>query len=450
MKKTLLKSYLRFLLPTLLTMVMYATYTMVDGIFVGQGLGSRGISAVNIAIPFVTLTFALSILISIGSLNLITYQLGRGDKKKADELFSLGLSLALGLGIFISAISLFFLDELISLLGAKRQIHDLVKDYLSVILIFTPFYILAYFFEIMVKADGKPIIASIFMVISALTNIILDYLFIFRLGFGLRGAALATGMSQFLPTLAYLGYFRSKLARLKFRRFTPKAHMVKSILTYGLPASLSELSSGFVTLLFNKAIGFYYGIDGLASFSVISYTMVFVVNIMIAITQASQPLISFNFGKKSYERVLELRKYMIVSAGLISLGLFALIYTNPKLIIDLFIGDYDTNFLDFAQRNLRVFSISFLIMGFNMVNSGYMSAVKRPRYDFYITILRGYILISGLILILPRVFERSMIWHSLSISELISLFISFIFIRKAESEIRKLNKLKKKKKKSYS
>lgn len=134
MKNTLLKSYFKYLLPTITTMILFSTYTMVDGIFVGQGVGARGISAVNVAMPYVTLTFALSILISIGSLNLITYQLGKGDKEKADEIFSIGLVLSLAVSLLIALLSYIFMDRLIGALGASDDIRPLVKDYMSVII----------------------------------------------------------------------------------------------------------------------------------------------------------------------------------------------------------------------------------------------------------------------------------------------------------------------------
>ena len=163
----------------------------------------------------------------------------------------------------------------------------------------------------MVKADGRPIVSTILMVVSALTNIILDYVFIFRLHWGVRGAAVATGIAQVLPTFGYVGYFMSKKATLKLRKFRLKFYKVKEILSYGFPASVQELSSGFVILLFNKVISTYYGVEGLAAFSVISYIMIFVVNVMLAINQSSQPLISFSFGKEKYEDVLKIRKYML-------------------------------------------------------------------------------------------------------------------------------------------
>lgn len=442
MKNTLLKSYFKYLIPTILTMILFSTYTMVDGIFVGQGVGAEGISAVNVAMPFITLTFSLSILISIGSLNLITYQLGKDDKEKADEFFSIGLVLSLIVAISISVFTYIFMDPLIKVLGASPEISHIVRDYLSVIIFFTPFYVMAYVFEIMVKADGRPIISTILMIVSALTNIILDYVFIFRFHMGVRGAAIATGIAQVLPTIGYVAYFLSPKAKLKFRSFKLKFYKIKEIISYGFPASLNELSSGFVILLFNNVISAYYGTEGLAAFSVISYIMIFVVNTMIAVNQSSQPLLSFYFGRESYEDVLRIRKYMLRTVALLSLLIFVTIELNPEFFVNVFIADYEDAFLPFAVKALRIFAISYLIMGFNIINAGYMTSVKKPRYDFYITIVRGYVLMAILVYALPLVFGKEIIWHVASITELVTMIFSIFLIRDEIKEIHKLEKIR--------
>ena len=177
---------------------------MIDGIFVGQGVGSHALSAVNVAMPYVALLFAVSMLISIGSSNIITYYLGRQDKEKADEAFTIGLFLSLSISIILTLVSYFNLDLLVDILGATDSIKDLVKDYLSVIIFFSTFFIMTYIFEIMVKADGSPQLTIVFMVVSALTNIVLDYVFIFIYDYGVKGAAIATGIAQTLPCLSLI------------------------------------------------------------------------------------------------------------------------------------------------------------------------------------------------------------------------------------------------------
>lgn len=436
MKKNLLRQYLKYLIPTLITMTLFSTYTMVDGIFVGRGVGPDGLSAVNISQPFVTLAFGFAILISIGSLNLISHQLGRGNRERADELFSLASFMAVFFAVLIALLGFLFLDPLVEFLGAAGPMKDLVKDYLSIIIIFLPFYLTSYVFEIMIKADGRPELSTVFMVVSALTNIILDYVFIFLFGWGLRGAAIATGIAQVLPTIGYTGYFLSKKSRLNFKKFKLKAYMVKDIFSYGFPASLAELSTGFAILIFNKAIGSLYGAEGLAAFSVIAYVMTFVVNTMLAINQASQPLIGFYYGKDEPKSVLRVRGYMVMSVAIVSIMMVGAIEIWPEFFIRVFLTDTSKEFLAFASRALRIFSLAFLVLGFNITNGGYLTAVGRPRSDFFITIMRGYLVISAFVLIIENFLGRDLIWYALLGSDLVCLIISIVLVRREIGELK--------------
>ena len=259
-KKSLIKNYLKYLIPTITTMTLFSTYTMVDGIFVGRGVGSEGLAAVNISMPFVTLAFAFAILISIGSLNLIAHEKGRENKKGADEFFSLGVTISVIFALSLSIIGFIFINPLVMFLGASGPMIDLVKEYLSIIIIFLPFYLTSYVFEIMVKADGRPSLTTILMLMSALTNIVLDYIFIFKFSWGLRGAAIATGLAQTIPTIGYVIYFLSDKSYLKFRKFRVKAFMFKEIFSYGFPASLTlrskSRSSSALNALARLSIGF--------------------------------------------------------------------------------------------------------------------------------------------------------------------------------------------------
>lgn len=429
-KKSLLNNYLKYLIPTITTMTLFSTYTMVDGIFVGRGVGSEGLAAVNISMPFVTLAFAFAILISIGSLNLIAHEKGRENKKGADEFFSLGVTISVIFALSLSIIGFIFINPLVMFLGASGPMIDLVKEYLSIIIIFLPFYLTSYVFEIMVKADGRPSLTTILMLMSALTNIFLDYIFIFKFSWGLRGAAIATGLAQTIPTIGYVIYFLSDKSYLKFRKFRVKAFMFKEIFSYGFPASLSELSTGFCILVFNLAIGKLYGEGGLAAFSVIAYVMTFVVNTMLAVNQSSQPLLGFYYGAREYENIPILRGYMLRSVAILSVIMVFAIEMWPEFFINVFLTDVSIEFMIFASRALRIFAISFLILGFNITNGGYLTSVGRPRFDFIITLLRGYVFVAIFSYIVTAFMPKETIWFVLSVSDFITMLVSFYLIKK--------------------
>ena len=435
-KKSLLSNYLKYLIPTIATMTLFSTYTMVDGIFVGRGVGTEGLAAVNISMPFVNLAFAFAILISIGSLNLIAHEKGRGNKKGADEFFSLGLSIAVIFALSLSFLGFIFINPLIMFLGASGPMIELVKEYLSIIIIFLPFYLTSYVFEIMVKADGRPSLTTKLMLMSALTNIILDYIFIFKFHLGLRGAAIATGLAQTIPTIGYVIYFLSPKSYLKFKKFRLRSFMLKEIFSYGFPASLSELSSGFCILVFNLAIGKLYGEIGLAAFSVIAYVMSFVVNTMLAINQSSQPLLGYYYGAREYDKIPIIRKYMLRSVAVLSLIMVAAIELWPEFFINVFLTDQSSEFMNFASKSLRIFALSFLILGFNITNGGYLTAVGSPRYDFIITLLRGYVFVTIFSLIVTIMMAENAIWFVLLGSDFLTMLLSIFLIKKQDKKLK--------------
>ena len=436
-KKSLLNNYLKYLIPTITTMTLFSTYTMVDGIFVGRGVGSEGLAAVNISMPFVTLAFAFAILISIGSLNLIAHEKGMENKKGADEFFSLGFTISVVFALGLSILGFIFINPLVRFLGARGHMVGMVKEYLSIIIFFLPFYLTSYVFEIMVKADGRPSLTTILMLMSAFTNIVLDYVFIFKFHWGLRGAAIATGLAQTIPTIGYLIYFLSDKSYLKFRKFRLKAFMIKEIFSYGFPASLSELSTGFCILVFNLAIGKLYGEEGLAAFSVIAYVMTFVVNTMLAVNQSSQPLLGFYYGAREYDNIPILRGYMLRSVAILSVVMVFAIEMWPGFFINVFLTDVSVDFMAFASRALRIFAISFLILGFNITNGGYLTSVGKPRFDFVITLLRGYVFVALFSFLVTIFMPKEAIWYVLIASDFITMLISIFLIKKEIKDLEK-------------
>ncbi|MBU5669214.1 MATE family efflux transporter [Peptoniphilus sp. MSJ-1] len=426
------KTYIKYLLPTIGSMILFSTYSMVDGIFVGRGVGAEALSAVNISMPFVSLIFAVAILISIGCSNLITFELGRKNEKEAYKFFSIGISLGAGIGILISLLSTLNIRNLAYVLGARGELIDLVVDYLGVIVLFAGFYILTYMFEIMVKADGEPRLAIIFMIVSALTNIILDYVFIFVFNFGLAGAAWATGISQLIPCVFYFLYFLSKNSKLKFIKFKFSIKELGKILTYGIPASLTELSTGVTISIFNITISKYYGIEGIAAFSLIVYVLNLVINTMIAINQSSQPLVTYNLGLGNLINVKRIRNKQFITIVVLAIIFFLVAQIAPESIVKIFLDKIDKNFLNFTVKAMRLFSISFLVIGFNIGIGGFLTSIKKPKYEFIISILRGYVLVFLSVELLPMIFDRRFIWIALLISELLTLSISLTLLKRSE------------------
>lgn len=420
----------KFILPTLFSMCFFSIYTMIDGAFVGRGAGSTALAGVNLSMPFISFVFAISIMLSIGSSNIATYCIGRKEYKEASLAFSRGIEAILLISILIVVLCLINIDHLITLLGASSDTAPYVKAYLKIIIPFIPFFMISYTLEVLLKADGNPHLSLFFVTLSAGTNIILDYIFVIRYNFGIQGAAVATGISQVLAVAGYCTHFFSKRANLKFYPVKIHIYNVISAAKLGFPDFLSELSIGFVTFIFNIVTIRYFGSYEIASLAVIMYTYNLVVNAMTAINQGVQPLVSFYYGRKNYENIRELYKYSIFSAVTLGIIFVSFVYAFPNLITSMYISPTSHYLYSFAIDSLKIFCFSFLMIGVNIVSSGFLNATRNTRRSLVISISRGYASISLLAFILPILFSRSIIWHCAGICEGITLVISLTLIKK--------------------
>lgn len=420
----------KFILPTLFSMCFFSIYTMIDGAFVGRGAGNMALAGVNLSMPFISFVFALSIMLSIGSSNIATFCLGRKEYKKASLAFSRGIEAILLISILIVALGLINLNHLIRLLGASYETAPYVKDYLKIIIPFIPFFMISYTLEVLLKADGNPHLSLFFVTLSAGTNIVLDYIFVIRYNFGIQGAAVATGISQVLAVAGYCTHFFSKRANLKFYPVKIHIYNVISAAKLGFPDFLSELSIGFVTFIFNIVTIRYFGSYEIASLAVIMYTYNLVVNAMTAINQGVQPLVSFYYGRKNYENIRELYKYSVFSAVTLGIIFVSFVYAFPNLITSMYISPTSHYLYSFAIDSLKIFCFSFLMIGVNIVSSGFLNATRNTGKSLIISISRGYVLISLLTFTLPLLFSRSVIWQSAGLCEGITLVISLMLIKK--------------------
>ena len=235
MTKDLFKQFLKYLGPSVAAMWVFSLYTIVDGIFVSKSVGELALASVNIAMPFINFIFAISVLFSTGASTIIAIYLGKKDLEKANEAFSLNLFTITALAIIITTTSILGLDYLAKILGATPDTIGYVKDYLFIISLFNIFFIVSYSLEVIVKADGFPFLATIGVVISAITNIALDYIFVIKLGYGVRGAAFATGIAQVFSTLFFLSHFLRKKSNLRFVKFKFSFKTIKRIISLGFP-----------------------------------------------------------------------------------------------------------------------------------------------------------------------------------------------------------------------
>lgn len=421
---SLTKQFIKFLLPSVSAMWFFSIYTMVDGIFVGKGVGPTALAAVNISMPYINAIFSLALLISVGASTLIAFHLGEGNQHLGNQLFTLNTVVLTIIGIIITVLSLFFLEPISIFLGATPETLTYVKDYLGIIIIFSTCFMVAYSLEVLVKTDGFPIYAIIFVTLAAFINIFLDYVFVIVYDYGVKGAAFATGLSQLISGIGFLVHFLIGRSNLKFTRFKFDFKQIGKMIYIGFPEALTELSAGFTTFAFNYVILRVLGYQGIAAFGVIMYINNLVLMTMIGINQGMQPLISFYNGQKNQANIKKLLKLSLQTA--LGFGLLFLIVSQifSEQLVGLFITPDNLVPFNIALKGISLFSFGFLICGFNIIISGYFTALKFAGKAMTISFLRGYGLISLTLAILPQFLGDTGIWLAPAIYEILTLLVA--------------------------
>ncbi|WP_207647190.1 MATE family efflux transporter [Peptoclostridium litorale] len=418
------RKFFKFLLPSVSAMWVFSIYTMVDGMFVGKGVGPTALAAVNISMPFINIVFGISLLMSIGASTMVSMSMGKGDFKRASRLFTMSSMILCGTGLLITAISVGRLEGIATFLGADSVTMDYVKDYLGIIIPFCSFFMVAYYLEVLVKADGFPRYAILFVSVAAITNLALDYVFIMKFGWGVRGAAWATGISQLISCIGFMAHFVMGRSNMKLTRPVFDMGDILAMVSTGFPEAVTEFSTGIMVYFFNFSILRHIGEDGVAAFGVMMYANSLVVMSMIGINQAMQPLVSFFCGRRDSESVKGILRLSFKSVAAASI-LFALIsQVFAGEIVELFISRSDSHIYELSKGAFRIFSASFLICGFNIIISGYFTATRQVKRALLISSVRGIALVAIFVTLLPMAFGEFGIWISLFVSEIVALGIS--------------------------
>ena len=338
-KRSLLSQFLHFSAATVASLMVFSLYSIVDGLFVAKGVGEYAMSAVNLAVPFTNVMFSIAVLFAVGTSTIIAIYLGQGSRENANSLFSQNLAVLVVIGLVITALVLIFLEPFAMLLGAKDVTLEYTKDYLRGLAPFAVCFIVSYNMEILVKTDGRPTLAIVTVITGCLTNCVLDYVAIFLLDWGAWGAAFATGLSQLLTCVIYLTHFLGKRTTFHLVRFRPDWHIYRRLLPIGVSDGVTELCNGVMIFLFNRTILRCIGQDGLVSYTIIAYINTLILNIMLGVSQGSQPLVSYHYGQKDRGGCRRLLRYGLVTLVGMTILCFGAVQLLAPQIVHAFLGD---------------------------------------------------------------------------------------------------------------
>ena len=424
LKKSVWKNYVSYLLPTVIGMITYSLYCLADVLFVSLGVGSDGLAALNISLPIFTIYSSIAILIGVGASITIGVLKGEGQLDKANKTFTLAIGSILIIGILFTIFSVLFTEELAILLGADGAIIDGVIDYLKPICYGVLFYMLTGALTVLVRSDGNPSLAMIAGIVGNLINIVLDYIFIIPLGWGTFGASFATAIGFTISMCILLFHFILKKNTVHFTKNCLDFKLYIRMIRNGVGASLLEISTGVTILLINLALMEISGATAVAIFSVISNICFIAKGLFGGMAQASQPIISLNFGLKNFPVVKLAHRYAMWVAGGAGLLSFIVLDVFSHPIIGALVTD-DPQIILQGARAIRLYFFAFAFTGFNTVLMYYFQSIECSFYSTLMAFIRGIGLIFILILILPRLWGEAGIWLAYPITEMITFSIFF-------------------------
>ena len=429
-EKSLRSDFVRFVTASAASLMVFSLYSMVDGLLVSLGVNEYAMSAVNLAIPYTNALFSLAVMFAVGSSTIIAIFLAQNRKDEADGLFSQNFFLLLGVGVLISVVVLVFREQFAKLLGADEVTLEYVKQYLLGLAPFSACFIISYNLEVLIKTDGYPKLAVITVTTGAVANCILDYIAIFWLDMGVFGAAVATGTSQLLTCVMYLAHFFGPKCTFRLKKFKFDPRIYKRLIPIGLSDGVTELCNGLMILIFNRTVQKYLGADGLVTYTVIAYMNTIVINLMMGISQGSQPLVSYRYGKCDNTSCKKLLGFGLKTALLFGAVCLGGLYLFAPQIVGAYLSEASPALVADSVVAFRQYSFSWLLVGFNVVIGGYLTALERPMPAIAISTGRGLIVQSVALVALAAVTRGAGLWFTPILSEVLVLAMAVVFLKR--------------------
>lgn len=432
-KEDVFRLFRQYFIPTLFGMLCLSAVTTIDGIFVGHGVGSDGIAAVNICVPVFMVFMGIGMMVGAGCSVVASIQLSRGKQKVARLNVTQALVFVTLITLIPSVFIMLFPTSTAYLLGSSEHLLPMVKDYL---LWLTPSLVLDLWIAVglfVIRLDGRPNLAMICSVLTAVINVVLDWVFIFPCGWGVKGAALASSISIItggLIVIAYLGWFADKLRLIKIKLSAMSLQLSLRNLGYqckiGFAALLSEATLAVLMFIGNQIFMLYLGDDGVGAFGIACYYIPFVFMIGNAIAQSAQPIISYNFGLGERRRVRSTEEIALTTAVLTGLIVTVAFVTVPRMLIGLFIST-DVPAAQMAIKGFPLFAIGFIPFILNLTAIGYFQSVEKVWPATAFALLRGLVFLIPAFIIIPQFMGDSGIWIAMPVSESLTIVLILVY-----------------------
>ncbi len=400
----------QFAIPSIIAMIVGALYNIVDQIFIGQAIGELGNAATNVAFPLMTCCTGLSLMMGIGSASAFNLAMGRGDREKAIFYVGNAATLLFGIGFTIATVTLIFLEPLLTFFGSPENVLGYAKEYVGITAFGFPFFVLSNGGAHLVRADGSPRYSMMCNLSGAILNAILDPILIFGLNMGMRGAALATIIGQIASAILVARYIKNyKAGKITKVHLIPKLKYGGYAASLGLAQLANHMSMMLVQIILNNSLTYYGAMSmygeaiPLACAGIINKVSFMFFAVCIGIGQGMQPIVSFNYGAKNYDRVKKALRLSLTAGTVICIAAFILFQVFPRQIIGLF-GDGSEMYFAFAEKYFKIYMFCTFLNNIQPLASNFFTSIGKAPIATFMAITRQLLCLMPLIVVLPRMF----------------------------------------------
>lgn len=422
-------SLIRYTTPTVIMMVFISLYTIIDGLFISNYVGSNALSSTNIIFPVVNFILGIGVMLGSGGSAIVAMFLGANKEKEARQSFSLLLLTSIIIGIIVAVFGVVNLKQIIYMLGSTENLYNDCYKYGFIMLLFAPVIMTKMFFDVFFVTAGKPKLGLTCAILGGVTNIILDYIFITKYNMGVSGAALATCIGNSITFVVGIIYFLNKNSYLHIERPKFEFSIILKSCTNGISEMITQLSSAITTFLYNIAMLKFIGEDGVAAITIVLYAQFLLVSAYLGFTSGVLPRISYNYGKKDNKELHKIIKYSFTFILILAVSIFIISKLLSEFLVSVFTGD-NVAVYNITLHGFNIFSIGFLFSGFNIFTIGMFTAFSNGKISGLLSILRTLVLFLIGIYILPLMFQVNGVWLVVPFCEVLTILLSIFFIFK--------------------
>lgn len=429
----LLKQYA---VPAIIAMTASSLYNMIDSAYIGQGVGPMAISGLAVTFPLMNLSTAFGTLVGVGASTLISVLLGQRNYSVARRVLGNVIIMNCVIGLLFMAVSLLFLDPILYFFGASEATIPYAREYMQVVLIGNIITHLYFGLNAVLRAAGHPRKAMYATILTVALNTILDPIFIFVLDMGIRGAAIATVISQLVSLIWQIKIFSNKDEFLHFSKDMMKfdSKIAYRSLSIGMAPFLMNVASCFIVILINKGLQTYGDMEmagggdlSIGAYGIINRLSFLFVMVVMGFTQGMQPIAGYNYGAQLYDRVIKVLRLTIICATIVMTAGFLVAMIFPELMVKIFTSD--PQLIDLSSKGARLVFLAFPIVGFQIVTSNFFQSLGMAKKAIFLSLSRQLLFLAPCLIILPRLIGVKGVWLSLPISDIISTIVTIFMLR---------------------